>query len=214
MSVDVATGLQPNIDLFRKYGFSDKKIMKLLSNYGEMFGHEPKRLEEILVKVDKELGIPPKSPPFVYAVLLLCSLSEKTLEAKYEIFKSFGWTDSDIKIMIRKSPRCLKLSETIIRERLKYFMNELGFKAGYLANRPYVMSYSMKDRVVPRYTILKVLKDRKLFTGELSVLTAVCSSESAFLDKFVLPYKDELPELCTAYICREKATSWNMRNFE
>ncbi|KNA11306.1 hypothetical protein SOVF_136300 [Spinacia oleracea] len=207
MSVDIAAGLQPNIELFRKYGFSDEKIMDLLVIHAELFGHDPKRLEEIFKKVDEELGIPPEASTFASAVVLLASLSEKTLETKCEIFKSFGWTDCDIKTMIRKAPRCLNFSETTIRERLNFFMNELGCQPGYVADRSYVMTYSMKDRVLPRYTILQVLKERKLYTGKAGIVTVVCSCESLFLKRFVLPYEDKLPELCTAYICRVKGTS-------
>lgn len=207
MSSDVVKGIKPNIDLLRKYGLSDEKILKILVVHSEVLGHDPKRLEKILIKVGKEFGISSDSSTFSGAVIVLASLSEETLKMKYEIFKSFGWTDLDIKIMVSKSPRCLILSETTIRERLKFFMNEFGCEPGYLANRPYVMTYSLKYRVVPRYTILQILKERKVITAKVSMLTAVCSSEPEFLKKYVLPYKDKLPELCNAYISREKGIS-------
>ncbi|XP_021766924.1 uncharacterized protein LOC110731375 [Chenopodium quinoa] len=111
MSVDISAGLQPNIELFRKYGFSNERILFLLVQYTEIFGHDPKRVEEIVKRVHEEFGIPPKLIQFSDAVVLLASLSEKTLETKYGIFRSFGWTDSDIKVMMRKTPRCLVLSE-------------------------------------------------------------------------------------------------------
>uniref|UniRef100_A0A803M209 Uncharacterized protein n=1 Tax=Chenopodium quinoa TaxID=63459 RepID=A0A803M209_CHEQI len=127
MSVDISAGLQPNIELFRKYGFSNERILFLLVQYTEIFGHDPKRVEEIVKRVHEEFGIPPKLIQFSDAVVLLASLSEKTLETKYGIFRSFGWTDSDIKVMMRKTPRCLVLSEkTFVLEERKLVTVKVG----------------------------------------------------------------------------------------
>ncbi|KAG5575998.1 hypothetical protein H5410_056132 [Solanum commersonii] len=58
----------------------------------------------------------------------LVPLHESTLERKLDIYRSFGWSHSDICTMVRKLPSCLTSSEAKIRITLKFFMNELGIQ--------------------------------------------------------------------------------------
>lgn len=163
--------------------------------------------DEVGIRVRKQwYGIPRDSYVFEAAIVLLASLSDKTLKSKYQIFKSYGWTDLDIMTTVRKLPRCLMLSEKVIRTRLDFFLNELGCEPTYVASRPYLLVYSMEDRVVPRNAVLQVLKEKKL-VKEISILSAVCTCEREFLEQYVIPYKNVFPELCEAYICRKQGRS-------
>ena len=206
MSCDVDTILKPNLELLRSHGFSDERIRKLVVFNPEILGHDPKKLRNILHRIENEFGIPGDSFAFVDAIVLLASLSDKTLQTKYQILKSYGWTDSDIITTVRKLPRCLLLSEKAIRNRLDFFLNELGCEPAYVASRPYVLVYSMEDRVMPRNAVLQVLKEKKL-VNQISILTAVCISEHQFLEQYVVPYKDVFPELYEAYISRKQGCS-------
>lgn len=206
MSCDVDTILKPNLELLRSHGFSDERIRKLIVFNPEFLGHDPKKVGNILHRIENEFGIPRDSYVFEAAIVLLASLSDKTLKSKYQIFKSYGWTDLDIMTTVRKLPRCLMLSEKVIRTRLDFFLNELGCEPTYVASRPYLLVYSMEDRVVPRNAVLQVLKEKKL-VKEISILSAVCTCEREFLEQYVIPYKNVFPELCEAYICRKQGRS-------
>ncbi|GMH31465.1 hypothetical protein Nepgr_033308 [Nepenthes gracilis] len=191
---------QQNIALLQNYGVSDERIRKLILKNPDNFLWGPKWLENIMIRVEEYLGIPRHSAMFLYGVLALAALSEKTLEAKFQIFKSYGWTESDIRTMAKANPLCLTISDAKIRSGLDLFMKELGYKPDYLSLHSVLLKLSLEKRILPRNVVLQVLKDKKLLKKNYSLYTVMISTDSQFLEKFVLPYKEEVPELYDVYI--------------
>ncbi|GAB4834559.1 hypothetical protein Ancab_032817 [Ancistrocladus abbreviatus] len=199
LSAHITRKLQPNMLLLKKYGISNERIQKFIVQNPRYLLHNPKCLEESLVRVEEVLGIPRYSKMFLYGVDAIASLSKRTLEMKFRLFRSYGWTDSEVLTMARRLPHCLKLSAAKIRSGLGFFMKELGYKPVYLATHPKLLMHSMEKRVLPRNAVLEVLKEMKLI-GNPSLCTVVSLTESQFKNLFVLPYKDKLPKLYEAYI--------------
>ncbi|KAH0680090.1 hypothetical protein KY284_021175 [Solanum tuberosum] len=56
-------------------------------------------------------------------------------------------------------------------------------------------SQNLEKRVVPRMQVLKILDEKKLKRRELMLYTVVRLTESKFMEYFVLPYKDKIPDL-------------------
>ncbi|KVI07245.1 Mitochodrial transcription termination factor-related protein, partial [Cynara cardunculus var. scolymus] len=121
------------------------------------------------------------------------------LETKFEVYRSFGWSDSEIITMARALPVCLRRSEAKLQTTLNFFMNELGYTAAYLATHPKMLVYSLEKRVMPRNSVLEILKEKKLLKYNFSLCSVVALSEVKFLDDFVLPYCDFVPHLYEAY---------------
>ncbi|GAB4833146.1 hypothetical protein Ancab_031391 [Ancistrocladus abbreviatus] len=194
--------LQPNILLLRKYGLSTERIHEMVRRKPRNVLRRPKWLEDVLGRVEGELGIPRKSPMFIYGIMILASLNRKTLESKIQVFKSYGWTESDILTMVRRLPLSLGSSEAKIRCRLGFFMNELGYEPAYLANHPTLLLFSLEKRIVPRIAVFQALREKQLIDNNWQHYTILKISEAEFLKRFVLPFKDELPDICKDYVQR------------
>ncbi|GAB2289423.1 hypothetical protein Dimus_023732 [Dionaea muscipula] len=192
--------LQPNFELLKSYGISDERLQKLLLRYPKyVCSNNPKWVQESLVRVEQVLGIPRESGMFLHGFIVMVSLSERSLELKFEMFKRYGWSESDVLVMAKRSPYCLTLSEAKLKTGVDFFINKLGYEIGYLAAHPTLLMHSMEERILPRYAVLQVLLERNLLKRNPSIYTALNLSESRFLDAYVLPFKDTLPELYEPY---------------
>ncbi|GAB2289482.1 hypothetical protein Dimus_023792 [Dionaea muscipula] len=191
--------LQPNCELLKSYGLSDERVQKLLLRYLNILCCHPKWVQESLVGVEQVLGIPRESGMFLHGFKVMISLSKKNLKLKFELFKRYGWSESDVLVMVKRLPYCLNISEAKLKTRVDFFVNKLGYEIGYLAAHPPLLLYSMEDRILPRHGVLQVLQERNLLRKIPSIYTYTKLSESRFLDAYVLPFKDKLPELYEAY---------------
>ncbi|CAI9301785.1 unnamed protein product [Lactuca saligna] len=116
-----------------------------------------------------------------------------------KIFKSFGWSDSEISLLFRNQPYVLNKSEGNIREKLEFFMKELGYTPAYLLSCNTFFTLSLNKRVIPRNTMLKILKEKKLVKDKLSLITIATYSEVRFLE-FLKGFENDIPGICETYI--------------
>lgn len=137
---------------------------------------------------------------FVYAVLAMGKMSGTTMEAKLQLFKSFGWSEEDILVAFHKEPRFINSSETKVRALMKVLMVELGLKPCEIASRPKVFLASLEKVLLPRHEVLKILKSRGLVKEGKSLLSVVKMSGEIFLKNYVIRYLDRAPELREAYM--------------
>ncbi|GAB2289519.1 hypothetical protein Dimus_023829 [Dionaea muscipula] len=201
--VSLTSRLQPNLELLKSYGLFDERFQKLLVNNPRYLTCETKRLQESLVRVEQLLGIPRDSAMFLYGFrVMLCLSKKRGLELKFELFKRYGWSESDVLVMAKRLPQCLLISEAKVKTRVDFFINKLGYKIGYLAAHPCLLAYSMEERILPRYAVMQVLQERNLLINP-SILSVMVPSKSRFLDAYVLRFKDELPELYEAYTAKK-----------
>ncbi|XP_024970318.1 transcription termination factor MTERF2, chloroplastic-like [Cynara cardunculus var. scolymus] len=199
LSTNFAQKLSANLLVLKKYGFSNGKIENLLMKNPGCLLQSPEWLETTIKKVEPVLGIPRESPRFVDGFETVASMTNSKLETKFEVYRSFGWSDSEIITMARALPVCLRRSEAKLQTTLNFFMNELGYTAAYLATHPKMLVYSLEKRVMPRNSVLEILKEKKLLKYNFSLCSVVALSEVKFLDDFVLPYCDFVPHLYEAY---------------
>ncbi|KAI3507212.1 hypothetical protein L1887_22078 [Cichorium endivia] len=200
LSANFAQKLSANMLVLKKYGLPNKKIeVLLLSNPGCLL-QSPEWLESTINKVEPVLGIPRDSPRFFDGIEMVGSLSKSTLEMKFAIFRSFGWSDSEIITLVRALPFCMRRSEAKIKISLNFFMNELGYSALYLSTHPKLLVYSLEKRVIPRNKVLEILKKKKILKNNFSLCSIVALSEVKFVKDFVVPYREFVPNLYEAYI--------------
>ncbi|XP_021723280.1 transcription termination factor MTERF9, chloroplastic-like [Chenopodium quinoa] len=186
-----ANYLIPNVELLQKYcGTSSDTIQKHIFRQPNIFTVKTDVLRDILIKVELQLGIPRDSSMFLYGVNLLLCCGEKNIKDKWQVFKSFGWTQSDIMKLIRLNPMCFSSSEARIKKRLGYLMNELGYKPDYLAMETKLFICSMEKRLLPRHRVLQILKEKGLVRVDYRFSTIIVYSEFVFLKRFVLPFEE------------------------
>lgn len=204
LATGVAKKLPLNVALLQKYGLSADKIGTLLSRNPRFFIRDPECLQAALIKVEERFQICRNSPMFYHAIYAFC-VPEETMESKIEIYKSFGWTDSDVLTLARKNPYALTYSDSKITKALSFYMRQLGYQPAEIASCPFMLSLSLEKRVIPRYEVLRVLKEKGLVKISYSLSSCLVVTESKFLKRFVLPVKEEVPKLYKEY--RKKVRS-------
>jgi len=195
-----------HIALLKSYGLSMDEIKLMFLRKSRYFALDPKWLQAVLIRVEEKLGIPRDSPSFLDGVCAFGSMSEETLESKFKILRSFGWNESDILTLARKSPYALAASESKLRKNLNLVMKDLGHQPAEISLFACVFSVSFERRVMPRNAVLKVLKEKRLVTNcELHYCLKL--TEQKFVNKFVLPFKDVVLDLYTDYMRRADSAS-------
>ncbi|KAL3339686.1 hypothetical protein AABB24_028343 [Solanum stoloniferum] len=189
-----------NILFFLNHGCSSLDIEKLIIRNPTIFVQKLEWLEDIVQRVEKDFFICRDSRMFYYGVQMLSSLSKSSLEMKLGIFRSFGWSDSDIITMVQRRPLCLTTSEVKLRNVLKFFMEDLGYESSYIARRPTLIMFSLEKRVLPRIKIWELLKEKQVIKKVSCFYTVIKWSERQFLENYVLPVRDEMPEVYEFYI--------------
>ncbi|XP_068642513.1 transcription termination factor MTERF6, chloroplastic/mitochondrial-like [Aristolochia californica] len=188
-----------NISVMKEYGISDEKIRKLIMVNPQYFLSPRHRLQKAIVRVENEFGISRCSGMFFHAVIVLCSISETTLEYKFQILESLGWSESDKMTMFRVLPYSLGLSEAKLRKGLKFLMQDAGYEASYIACRPKLLMYNLETRIAPRHALWNGLLSRNLLETKIDFHTVVCWSEKRVLEEFVEKFKEMAPDVCEAY---------------
>ncbi|KAJ8439563.1 hypothetical protein Cgig2_024150 [Carnegiea gigantea] len=101
-----------NIALLSRYGLSMDQIKVILFTKSRYIVLDPKWLQNVLIRVEEKLGIPRGSTMFVHGVFTVGGMSKECIELEFEVFRSFGWSESDVLRLARKNPRTLALSES------------------------------------------------------------------------------------------------------
>ncbi|KAJ8449028.1 hypothetical protein Cgig2_004083 [Carnegiea gigantea] len=197
----------PHVALLKSYGLSMDQIKLMFLRKSKFFTMEPKWLQAILIRVEEKLGIPRDSPMFLHGICAFGSMSEETLESKLKIFRSFRWSEPDILTLARKNPYSLSSSESKLRRHLNFLMKDLGHQPAEIASFGSVFNLSFERRVIPRTAVLKVLKEKRLVRTNCRVLSSLKLTEQQFINKFVLPFKDEVLDLYTGYTRRADSAS-------
>ncbi|KAK4352453.1 hypothetical protein RND71_027971 [Anisodus tanguticus] len=187
--------VETNVLLLRNSGVCDEKIKKLVLKNPRYITQKTDWVKDLLHRVENDFRVPLDSAMFPYGFQTLASQKKSRCEKKIEIFKSFGWSHDDVLTMFRKLPYCIALSEVKIQKGLNLFMKECGFGPAYLASRPSILNYSLEKRVLPRMQVLKILDEKKLKRRKWALYNVMSLTETKFIQYFVLPYKDQIPDL-------------------
>lgn len=191
--------LVPNVELLRNYGISGHRIQNFILQQPRVFMRGTDVFRNLLIRVEEKFGIPPDSASFLRGVYLAC-FKDESIEGKIHVYKSFGWTHSDVLTLVRNNPFSLGLSEARIKKKLDFLMNELGFEPAYLASRFTLIGFSLEKRLVPRHNMLLFLKEKGLLIRDCNFCNVACLSEPNFMKKFVEPFKDVVPDIHQVYL--------------
>ncbi|KNA14712.1 hypothetical protein SOVF_105140 [Spinacia oleracea] len=195
----IAKNLIPNVELLQNYGISSDSIRHYIIQQPRLFVRRTDVFQDLMIRVEEKFEIPRNSPSFLRGLYLAC-FKEESFKAKCDIYKSFGWTQSDVLTLIGQIPFCLGLSESRIKEKLDFLMTQLDYDPAYLASHPNLMTFSLEKRLVPRHKMLLFLKEKGLLSRDYSFYTVACWGEAMFVKKFVEPFKGYVPEIHQLYL--------------
>ncbi|XP_028751910.1 transcription termination factor MTERF2, chloroplastic-like [Neltuma alba] len=192
------TNMDPNIKVLRDEGVPQSSVSTLLCrNANLVFISQSKFVE--CVKFVKETGIEPCKVTFIDAFIVVAQVGKSTWELKLAIFERLGWS-RDLTIMaFCKFPNIMKVSEKKLTNNMKFFMDEMGLPLGDIAGCPTLFSYSLKRRIIPRLSVVKILKMKGLIKASMSILGMIILSEKKFRENFVIRFQESVPELLELY---------------
>ncbi|KAG9451170.1 hypothetical protein H6P81_011135 [Aristolochia fimbriata] len=191
LSFNLRKTILPHIEALRSRGLDDKQIQKLFLSHPSMFARKVTVLEDVISRIEK---INAKFRPgmLIYAVYVVDKISVAKVEDKWKVFNSLGWSDEDIVSAFEKFPYLLATSEEKIRALIE-FVNQLGYDPKEIPATAFGMS--MEKRIRPRYEILRILQKAGVLKEKISLYAIISMKESAFFERYVAPYVDDIPQL-------------------
>ncbi|XP_060200697.1 transcription termination factor MTERF6, chloroplastic/mitochondrial-like [Lycium barbarum] len=196
------TCIRPSLDYLRNLLGSDENVVKALKKNSWLLRcNAPKTIAtNVLLLQDTGLS-DEKIRKFIlrYPAFSLWNCCHHFVPSVNFNKEDYGWSDENIRTMIRKQPSCLRCLEATICKHLTFLMNEVGCTSEYLASRPNLLKYSLEKRIIPRYKVLKIFIDKLLKKG-VGIYSAAKMTPSKFMEECLLPYKDKIPIAYESYM--------------
>ncbi|XVF17151.1 hypothetical protein REPUB_Repub10bG0094700 [Reevesia pubescens] len=189
--------LSRNVEYLESCGIVGSQLSKLLKRQPRIFRMRESALRDLVSRV-LEMGFSTDSRMLVHAIHTINCLSEQTFKKKWELLKSFGFSENDCVDMFRKAPCVFRVSEEKMKLGIEFFINVAKFDKNLLVSRPALLMNSLEDRVIPRYRVLQIIKSKKLLKRDPSFLYILEFTENKFLE-FMSRFPDDVEELLIAY---------------
>ena len=191
------TNFLPNVRTLQSCGVPGASIAKL-TGYHPRVILQPTERFNVTVELIREMGFNPLSTMFVHGVAAVSRFNPSTWSKKIALFKSLGWSEREVFSAFAKHPFCMLASEHKIRKAMDFYVKKQQWGPSFLSARPVLLSLSLEKRVMPRCSARSVLESKGLLTRGSSV-HFLMMSEKDFLDKYVIKYKNQVPEVLEAY---------------
>ncbi|KAL5551044.1 hypothetical protein UlMin_001220 [Ulmus minor] len=190
----------PNISTLKDVGVPNSSIVYLLvsSHVGTILQQNTETFKENVAKVIS-MGFNRSLMSFCNALQVISLLSKSRWEEKMKLYKKFGWTEDEILLAFRKSPLVMLLAENNVVTKMSFFVNKMGLQPSDVAQNPEVLKYSLENRIIPRCSITHVLLSKGLIKKKIPLSTILFTTKKYFLNKFVLEYQQEIPQLSSFF---------------
>ncbi|ESQ39431.1 hypothetical protein EUTSA_v10001776mg, partial [Eutrema salsugineum] len=196
---DHTKNLVPNINYMSEMGVPDKCIQLLLTHFPEAVMQKNHDFRAITTQA-KAMGFNPQKSTFVLAIHALSGKCNKSIWDKcFEVYQRWGWSADDIMCAFNKHPHCMMLSERKINTTMEFLVKEMNLAPRSIAKCPVVLFFSLDKRIIPRCSVIKVLASKGMVKQDWSLTSLLVPVEKVFLEKLVIKYEEELPELMDVY---------------
>lgn len=146
-----------------------------------------------------DFGLEPTKLIFVQGLAATTQMSESTWQHKIEIYKRWGWSDKDLSMAFIKTPVFIRYSEEKIMSVMDFLVNEIGICSSAVARVPFIFTFSLEKRIIPRSSVVRFLQMKGFVKKELHMHSYLKLSEESFLDKYVTKYLEVVPKLLDLY---------------
>lgn len=122
-------------------------------------------------------------------------------ESRFDVYVRWGWNRKMTLRAFRKYPNFIKLSEGTVTKKMSFVVNDMGWPSEYVNGVPQILGYNLEKRLIPRLSVIKILKSKGLLVleNDLCIGTFLCCIEEKFLERFVFPYQQHVPLLPDVY---------------
>ncbi|KAL5708825.1 hypothetical protein ACHQM5_019582 [Ranunculus cassubicifolius] len=187
----------PNFDVLYAHGVPHSNVVKLLVSQPRVFFRNPSRFSENVEEV-KKMKFNPSQYMFLVALHVLNAMSRSSLEAKFDVYRGWGWSEDEVQHAFRVSPHCMMLSKENIMSTMDTFVNKFGYSSSLIAKQPSLLHLSCERRIIPRCSVIQGLIKNGQITEAPSLRTVLTISDDKFL-KYISKFGKEVPELFRAY---------------
>ena len=194
----VDKSLLPKITALRDIGMPESSLRFFLRQFPNVLQLKHEKFHEIVKEV-MELGFDPLQVVFINAIQVFVGMSKSTWEQKMEIYRRWGMSNDEIMLLFRTFPISMSLSEKNIMSTMDFLVNKMGWKVTKITRVPSCLCYSLERRIIPRCLVVKVLILKGLVKKDLGFVSVLKPAEKEFLEKFVIKYQNEIPELLNLY---------------
>jgi len=177
-------------------GLSADQVANLVALQPAVIMQSPDRINEI-VDAARRVGVEPGSPMFVYVFAIFTKMKPATLGSKVALLRRLGFDDGSVTQMIRRYPAALAISEKKISETVGFLTGKAGMSLEEIMPYPTMLVRSLAAHS-RRCAVFAVLRRAGKQSGQYRLPVALVSSEKRFLEVYVLPHADELPDLLRA----------------
>ncbi|XP_073051591.1 uncharacterized protein [Primulina eburnea] len=197
--MDLQKTLCPNVDILLEAGVPEINVWRLFKQRPRTLLMDPDESKEYVERV-AEMGFSPESANFVVAFGVMRRFCKSSWNKKMDVYKRWGYSEDHILLAFRRYPQCIAKSEDKIDAVLDHIINRMGCDPSVFITFPAMMSLSLKITIIPRCSVYQVLKSKGLLYNG-SITGFLRHTKEKFLEKFVLPFVDEVPELLQLYPC-------------
>ncbi|RZC44086.1 hypothetical protein C5167_037042 [Papaver somniferum] len=141
-----------------------------------LFMGDADKFNKIVEKV-KGMGFDPLATTFLQAIERLTSMTEATWRKKNACLQEMG---------------LLRRRFTAVMD---FLVNEIGYDSLIIAEKPWIFTYSLKEWIIPRCSVIIILVSKDLIEEKISLVSLGSLTDKSFSDKFVKPYEQEAPAL-------------------
>ncbi|KAK7333630.1 hypothetical protein VNO80_30406 [Phaseolus coccineus] len=195
---DLLNDLVPNIEILRKSGVPQGSISLLMVNFPSAAMGKHSRFVEVVKRI-KKIGFDHKKTNFVMAIQVLLTMREGAWESKFKIYERWGWNWEMALQAFVKFPNFMKLSEETITKKMTFLVKDMGLPSLDIAAYPPILAYNLENRIIPRLSVIKILKSKGLLKSNLTFGSYMGMTEEIFLKKFVIGFQEDLPLLPDVY---------------
>ncbi|KAM5579466.1 hypothetical protein ABKV19_009310 [Rosa sericea] len=194
---NVLSNIAPNIAFLKEVQVPESSVNLCLSNTLFAVSRENQKFKENVEKVIS-MGISPSSATFLKALYVISVMDQSKWVQRMESYKTtFGWTEDVFLLAFRKNPLFMALSEKKVLSKVDFLVKRMGCQPAFVAKYPSVLTFSLEKWIIPRCKVIRVLLLKGLIIrGEHSLIgTALLAGKNYFLDRFVIRYQKQVPEL-------------------
>ncbi|KAL5708822.1 hypothetical protein ACHQM5_019579 [Ranunculus cassubicifolius] len=202
--------VESSITILRSHGVPMSNIQKFLVSQPRALFRSAPRFSENVEEV-KKMKFDPSQYLFLLAIQSLDSMSRSSLEAKFDLYKSWGWSEHQVQCAFRKHPRCMTLSEENIMSTMDCFVNKFGYASSYIAEQPCLLLFSCERRIIPRCSAIQLLVKNGLVKKDPILSTVLTMSEDKFL-KYIRGFDKEAPKSLMDLVCSVSNYSYFLVN--
>ncbi|XP_044511516.1 uncharacterized protein LOC123229662 [Mangifera indica] len=181
----------PNIEILKSCGIANSQIARYTYSFPRFFLHKPESIRNFVKRVD-EIGFDRKSKIYLPAIRVISSMNRELWDRKLNLFKRLGYSDDHILSMFRSTPQVFSVSEKKTEEITKLLLQRGNVNISLIVNNPVLLLCSVERKLKPRLEVFDLLSSKNLIQKETSLVSIIMSSETKFIERFVLPYSDEL----------------------